>query len=62
MTYLYTPADWQRITRPDRSRCTCGRTVYSRDRHNGWSMWAEFIGLFGEPVTACQCGRRLVVR
>jgi hypothetical protein len=57
--YILTARDIRWIDRPDRSRCQCGRTVYSRDRHNGWSMWLEFIGLFGEPVTACQCGRRL---
>jgi hypothetical protein len=59
MTYLYTAQDWQRITRPDRSRCICGRNVYHKDHHNGWSTWPVFIGLFGETVTACQCGRRL---
>jgi hypothetical protein len=47
MTYLYTPTDWQRITRPGHSRCICGAATYSRDHHNGWSMWLEFIGLFG---------------
>lgn len=60
--YLYTARDWKRITRPHRSRCQCGAAVYSRDHHNGWSMHTVFVGMFGEPVSRCQCGRRLAVR